>query len=98
PAGYLFVCPVDGFQTGPTTFRWPGCPAYWSLDPSGAERLSADEAERLGFPSIKIATDVTVNSWDSSVYTGLRKFQQGKGFDPDSQDIARHLGYPLYRL
>ncbi|KAJ7448414.1 hypothetical protein FB451DRAFT_1289209 [Mycena latifolia] len=37
-------------------------------------------------------------SWDGSVYTGLRQFHQGKGFDADSQDVARQLGYPLYQL
>jgi hypothetical protein len=37
-------------------------------------------------------------SWDETVYTGLCAFHKGKGFDPDSQDVARHLGYPLYRL
>ncbi|KAF7353337.1 hypothetical protein MSAN_01521900 [Mycena sanguinolenta] len=37
-------------------------------------------------------------SWDNSVYEGLRRFHQGKGFDPDSQDLARHLGYPLFEL
>ncbi|KAJ7500250.1 hypothetical protein B0H11DRAFT_2275944 [Mycena galericulata] len=98
PKSYLFVCPVADFRTGPTTVRWPSCPAYWSLDPSGVERLSADEAERLGFPSIKFTVCVHGHSWDSSVYVGLRKFHQGKGFDPDSQDVARHLGFPLYQL
>ncbi|KAJ6602944.1 hypothetical protein B0H10DRAFT_1887139, partial [Mycena sp. CBHHK59/15] len=37
-------------------------------------------------------------SWDGSVYTGLRQFHQGKGFDPDSQEISRHLEYPLYQV
>ncbi|KAJ7486380.1 hypothetical protein B0H11DRAFT_2015954 [Mycena galericulata] len=37
--------------------------------------------------------------WDASVvYAGLRKFHTGKGFDPDSQDVARHLEQPLYKL
>ncbi|KAJ7500252.1 hypothetical protein B0H11DRAFT_1714744, partial [Mycena galericulata] len=98
PQSYLFVCPVDNLRTGPTTFRWPSCPAYWSLDPSGVERLRTDEAERLGFPSIEIVAAVEGFSWDSSVYAGLRKFHQGKGFDPDSGDVARHLGLPLYQL
>ncbi|KAJ7230805.1 hypothetical protein C8J57DRAFT_1386955 [Mycena rebaudengoi] len=38
------------------------------------------------------------NSWDASVYTGLHQFHRGKGFDPDSLDVARHLGYPLLEL
>jgi hypothetical protein len=42
--------------------------------------------------------EVWGKSWDASVYTGLRQFHQAKGFDPDSQDVARHLGQPLYQL
>ncbi|KAJ6561628.1 hypothetical protein B0H19DRAFT_1259297 [Mycena capillaripes] len=98
PEGFLFVCPIKDFQSGPTSFRWPECPAYWSLDPSGIERLSTDEATHLGFPSIQFKTWVEGYFWDASVYAGLRQFHQGKGFDPDSQEIARHLGHPLYRL
>jgi hypothetical protein len=37
-------------------------------------------------------------SWDASIYTGLRQFHRAKGFDPDSQDVARHLGKPIYQL
>ncbi|KAJ6486628.1 hypothetical protein C8R45DRAFT_930264 [Mycena sanguinolenta] len=29
---------------------------------------------------------------------GLHRFHQAKGFDLDSQDVAQHLGYPLYKL
>ncbi|KAJ7810728.1 hypothetical protein B0H13DRAFT_1927172 [Mycena leptocephala] len=34
----------------------------------------------------------------ASVYAGLRQFHQGKGFDPDSLDLARRLGLPHYVL
>ncbi|KAJ7732546.1 hypothetical protein B0H16DRAFT_1253636, partial [Mycena metata] len=89
PPGYLFHCPPTEFQTAPTSFRWPECPAYWSLDPSGAERLSTEEATQLGFPSFQLTTRVHGWSWDAGVYAGLRQFHQGKGFDPESQDVAR---------
>ncbi|KAJ7735460.1 hypothetical protein B0H16DRAFT_1245944, partial [Mycena metata] len=69
---------------------------YWSLDPEGIEVLSTEEVERLGFPPFRLATEIKIMSWDAGVYAGLRKFHQAKGFDPDSQDIARYLGYPLY--
>ncbi|KAJ7177198.1 hypothetical protein C8R46DRAFT_49299 [Mycena filopes] len=97
PLGYLFLCPETHFQTGPASFGWPDSPAYWSLDPTGLESLSSDDAEALGFPSLDAAVVISVKSWDASVYAGLRQFQAAKGFDPDSQDVARHLGYPLYQ-
>ncbi|KAF7359780.1 hypothetical protein MVEN_00702900 [Mycena venus] len=98
PTGFLFLCPKDNFRTGPSSFQWPDCSAYWSLDPSGTDRLSTEEAEWLGFPTFQLNTEIWRASWDDSVYAGLRQFHQAKGFDPDSQDVARHLGYLLLRL
>jgi hypothetical protein len=98
PSGYLFLCPAKDLRTATTSFKWPDCPAYWSLDPAGIERLSTNEATGLGFPSFQLITDVRGWSWDASVYAGLCQFYRGKGFDPDSQDVARHLGQPLYQL
>ncbi|KAJ7706603.1 hypothetical protein B0H16DRAFT_1258642, partial [Mycena metata] len=71
---------------------------YWSLDPEGIEALSTEEAVRLGFPPFQLSTTVSGQYWEASVYAGLRQFHQAKGFDPDSQDVARHLGHPLYEL
>ncbi|KAJ6474151.1 hypothetical protein C8R45DRAFT_384283 [Mycena sanguinolenta] len=98
PEGYLFVCSPKDFESGPTSFRWPERPVYWSLDPSGNNRLSDEEASRLGFPAITRRTDVFSSYWDETVYAGLCKFDECKGFDPQSQDLARTLGYPLYEV
>ncbi|KAF7342842.1 hypothetical protein MSAN_02000300 [Mycena sanguinolenta] len=98
PKGYLFLCSPIDFKTGPTSFRWPDYPAYWSLDPSGSNPLSLDEASNLGFPFITIRTEVRWYHWDETVYDGMRKFHHGKGFDPESQDVADYLDCPLYEL
>ncbi|KAF7353278.1 Transposon Tf2-12 polyprotein [Mycena sanguinolenta] len=102
PEGYLFVCPPQDFRTHTephvNLYQWPACPAYWSLDPSGADRLSTEDARNLGFPAIHIETMMSGDSWDRSVYEGLRRFHEGKGFDPDSREVARRLGYPLYEV
>jgi hypothetical protein len=98
PPGYLFVCPAKDLQIGPSSFRLADCPAYWSLDPSGAERLGPEEATELGFPCIQLYKYIDADYWEAEVYAALRQFHQAKGFDPDSQDVARHLGYPLYRV
>jgi hypothetical protein len=50
--GFLFLCLATDFQTGPSSFTWPDCPVYWTLDDSGTDCLSKDEATQLGFPSI----------------------------------------------
>ncbi|KAJ7866115.1 hypothetical protein B0H13DRAFT_2352698 [Mycena leptocephala] len=57
-----------------------------------------EDATALGFPSISLFTNVYGKSWDASVYAGLCQFHQAKGFDPDSQGVARHLGDGAYQL
>jgi hypothetical protein len=56
-----------------------------------------EDATALGFPSITQSTKIWGLSWDASVYAGLRQFHEVKGFNPDSQDVARHLGKRLYQ-
>ncbi|KAJ7094170.1 hypothetical protein C8R44DRAFT_553525, partial [Mycena epipterygia] len=99
PEGYLFLCPEEHLHD--EHGRWvlnPECPPYWSLDPSGNQRLSLEEASRLGFPSLTLESRVLMKSWHESVYPALSRFHAGKGFDSNSQDLARHLGHPLYKL
>ncbi|KAK7035615.1 hypothetical protein R3P38DRAFT_3263136 [Favolaschia claudopus] len=86
------------FQVGPVSFKCPENVGYWSLDPLGVERLSVEQAAELGFPTIRVLLRGSFESWGDTVYAGLRQFHEGKGFDPDSQDLARHLGMPLYEL
>ncbi|KAJ7486313.1 hypothetical protein B0H11DRAFT_2230770 [Mycena galericulata] len=97
--GFLFMCPLSDLQSDLCSrFRHPASAAYWSLDLSGIQRLRNEEAELLGFPAIRLTTEVQGRYWDSSVYAGLQEFHRSKGFDPDTQDVARDLGYPLYRV
>ncbi|KAJ7624596.1 hypothetical protein FB45DRAFT_84805 [Roridomyces roridus] len=94
PTGYLFLGPVDNFRrdTGPDS------PAYWLTDPSGAERLTVEEARSLGFPQIQLELRVMALYWSETVYEGIRQFHTAKGYDPDGFDVAIELGCPLYEL
>ncbi|KAJ7737428.1 hypothetical protein DFH07DRAFT_966481 [Mycena maculata] len=86
PEGYLFLCPLNDLRSESGKFlECPECPAYWSLDPMGNERLNPEKASTLGVPTLK---------WNA----GLGEFHAAKGFEPNSQDIVRHLGKPLYEL
>ncbi|KAJ7018580.1 hypothetical protein C8F04DRAFT_1151066 [Mycena alexandri] len=99
PAGYLFLCPLTHLQSGtPMGFRFPECVAYWSPDPWGLQRLSVESAQSLGFPSRVLSVHLSGHRWDNAVYAGLRQFHLGRGFDPESQEVARYLGIPLYQL
>ncbi|KAJ7767565.1 hypothetical protein B0H14DRAFT_2502870 [Mycena olivaceomarginata] len=95
PKGYLFVCPSEDFRVGPVSLRWPVCPAYWSFDRSGATRLSTEDARTFGFPMIHIETTMYGFSWNKAVYDELRLSHHSRGFNPDTQDTARYLGYLL---
>jgi hypothetical protein len=57
-----------------------------------------EEATHLGFPSISLSTAIEGRSWDAIVYAGLYQFHQANGFDPDSLDVARYFGHPIYQL
>ncbi|KAJ7702525.1 hypothetical protein B0H14DRAFT_3903939 [Mycena olivaceomarginata] len=99
PPGYLFICPWAQLETElPGCFGIPDCPAYWSLNLSGAERLSAKEAKNEGFPDIEFRMSAFGGSWDDSAFTGIRQFHEAKGFDPYSQDVAIALEYPLFEV
>ncbi|KAJ7095561.1 hypothetical protein C8R44DRAFT_989486 [Mycena epipterygia] len=96
---YLFLCPLEDLRCENGTWsRNPDCLAYWSLDPLGRQRLDREEASSLGFPALKLEINVSGYSWDESIYAALSYFHAGKGFDPNGQDVARHLGLPLYEL
>ncbi|KAJ7064443.1 hypothetical protein C8F01DRAFT_1353716, partial [Mycena amicta] len=95
PTGYLFLCypyRALGNEVSEEDI------AYWSLDPMGYIRLSTQEARARGFPNLAISKGFNRYSWNASVYEEIRTLQIAKGFDPDSQDMARSLGYPLFEL
>ncbi|KAJ7865450.1 hypothetical protein B0H14DRAFT_2573876 [Mycena olivaceomarginata] len=80
-SSYLFLCTVEDLQPDiPGIFQIPDYPTYWSTDPAGVARLTANEAKAVGFPSIRMEMIVEGMSWDSSIYAGLEQFHRGKGF------------------
>ncbi|KAJ6540563.1 hypothetical protein B0H19DRAFT_1077970 [Mycena capillaripes] len=98
PPAFLFVRPIRDFQHG-CSFSWPlNYPAYWSFNPTGIEPMSWRDAAQLGFPYIQLTTVVKGSSWDANVYAGLRQFHKSNGFDPDSQDVANHLGREIFQF
>ncbi|KAJ7668219.1 hypothetical protein B0H14DRAFT_3073487 [Mycena olivaceomarginata] len=96
--GYLFIAPLKDFEAGPSCFRWPDYPVYWSLDSSGGERLSTEEANELGFPALQFNTMIRGKFWNADVYAGLGQFHHGKGFNPISEEVSLHLGDQLYQV
>ncbi|KAK7029954.1 hypothetical protein R3P38DRAFT_3188871 [Favolaschia claudopus] len=96
--GYLFLCPPESLQIAHASFKLPEHIGYFSLDSSGLDRLSMEQAAEFGFPTLSISVWGAGSYWRDTFYAGLRQFHQGKGFDPNSQDVARHLNLPLYQL
>ncbi|KAF8160361.1 hypothetical protein K438DRAFT_1776515 [Mycena galopus ATCC 62051] len=89
--GYLFLCPLadlSTFSDDQLHFQYPDTPGFWSLHPDGTNPLSRQEAQSLGFPLIELRIRVAGHAWNNTA----------KCFGGESQDVARHLGYPLYEL
>jgi hypothetical protein len=82
----------------PFALRIPECPAYWSLDPSGAECLNEEDARNHGFPDLDFKVRVGGRTWDDSVYDGIRQFQEARGLDPYSHEVPLQLGQSLYQV
>ncbi|KAJ7617848.1 hypothetical protein FB45DRAFT_756413, partial [Roridomyces roridus] len=85
PDGYLFLCPPNHcfpVPEHPNYFQLSQCPWFWSFDPNGRSRLTAEEAESHGFPCVEMEMEVLESSWDASVYEALRQFHAAKGVRP----------------
>ncbi|KAF8214505.1 hypothetical protein K438DRAFT_1801553 [Mycena galopus ATCC 62051] len=79
PPGYLFLCPLAEFETVlPGCLAIPGCTAYWSTNPSGAERLSAEETRTLGLPDINSWVEVRGNTGTRVTTTEFASFTKRK--------------------
>ncbi|KAJ7161883.1 hypothetical protein C8R43DRAFT_838489, partial [Mycena crocata] len=68
---------------------------YWSLDSSGTTRLSEEESDRRGLPRLRFSFLRAANCWHEYHYKALRDFFIAKGFEPESSDVTRLLGFPL---
>ncbi|KAF7340340.1 Reverse transcriptase-RNase H-integrase [Mycena venus] len=68
---------------------------YWSFDPTGLEQLTHEMAEDIGLLTPQFFVRVIGWKGDESTLDMIREFHAAKGFDPDSQDVAIAMGYPL---
>ncbi|KAJ7209207.1 hypothetical protein GGX14DRAFT_331468, partial [Mycena pura] len=94
---FLFICPPASLLSSDgTRLQIPERLVYWSFDPNGAQPLTIIDELKFGLPLIAPSLEVVGKKFDASVYTGLHQFYRGKGFDPESLDVARHEGHPLF--
>ncbi|KAJ7713608.1 hypothetical protein B0H16DRAFT_1248397, partial [Mycena metata] len=92
---FLFICPISNLYQSENKVSWPPVVSYWSFDPAGSMRMTTEEAQSLGLPEPTMRARAIDWYWDSDVYSALQDFFQSKGFDPQTRDVARHLGLPL---
>ncbi|KAG7090126.1 hypothetical protein E1B28_011735 [Marasmius oreades] len=77
-------------------FRPSPYPLYhWSFDPTGQTPFSPDMCKYLGLP-FKLTLQVThcQKSWPTKIYKAVHAHQIARGFDPNTTDFARYLGWP----
>ncbi|KAJ7235349.1 hypothetical protein C8J57DRAFT_1530782 [Mycena rebaudengoi] len=96
---YLFLPPVNIDVSGShTALLSPpeGHGAYhWAFDPQGLQRLPEDTWEQLGLPRVHFHASLDAVQWGRTDYDLIGSFHSAKGFEPNSQDVAIELGYPL---
>ncbi|KAJ6526353.1 hypothetical protein B0H19DRAFT_1084456 [Mycena capillaripes] len=93
PPGYLFLCPLTEIQTElPGHVLIPACTAYWSRDPSGAERLSTEEAKNEGFPDIDCCMWAIGGSWDPASTPAFASFTKLKALILTAKRSPQSLG------
>ncbi|KAF7340338.1 Reverse transcriptase-RNase H-integrase [Mycena venus] len=68
---------------------------YWSFDPTGLKRLTREVVEDIGLPTPQFSVEVLGQRWDERTLDMIHEFHTVKGFNPDSQDVATAMGYPL---
>jgi hypothetical protein len=93
---FLFSTEVDNSNGRlaihlPTESAW----YYWSLDPNGLDPIPEDVLDDLSLPEVHFLAMVFCRQWSREKYDAISDFHSAKGFDPDTQDIALKLGYPL---
>lgn len=52
----------------------------------------------LGLPEITLEERMWFRSWSEEAYDYVRKYQELKGFDPDTTDFARSMEAPILEL
>ncbi|KAJ7863602.1 hypothetical protein B0H14DRAFT_2264546, partial [Mycena olivaceomarginata] len=67
---------------------------FWSFSPDGKERLKESEAEELGVPKVLLQTLVYGQSWSKQQYNLIHEVQLAKGFNPETNELAKYLDYP----
>ncbi|KAF8164390.1 hypothetical protein K438DRAFT_268341 [Mycena galopus ATCC 62051] len=95
---YLFLFPPQvEILTGHFTVAFPPETEryYWAFDPEGLDRLTHALAEDIGLLKPRFFFHCWPVSWDKREEDQICEFHAAKGFDPDSQDAAVALGYPL---
>jgi hypothetical protein len=68
---------------------------YWAFDPAGLHQLTHEIAEDIGLPTPEFTIAPYGFFWEEEETNLIHEFHAAKGFDPESQDVAIAMGYPL---
>ncbi|KAK7026077.1 hypothetical protein VNI00_015723, partial [Paramarasmius palmivorus] len=98
PPIYLFIYPPPSSISELISWEKEHTQTYfWSLDENGQSEMSEEECGQWGIPVLEKSIDwrfMGLRSCPTNVYTGLRKWQVARGFDPSTANWAQSLGYP----
>ncbi|KAJ7768003.1 hypothetical protein B0H14DRAFT_358589 [Mycena olivaceomarginata] len=95
---YLFLCnpQVEVLDGQLTVINPPDAEKYyWAFDPTGLDQLPHEIAEDIGLPTPKFRIEPHSLYLREEETNLIREFHAAKGFDPESQDVAIAMRYPL---
>ncbi|KAL0573139.1 hypothetical protein V5O48_008827 [Marasmius crinis-equi] len=84
PTIYLFIPPLST------------C-IFWSFDPNGQNPITSDLCDYLGLP-ITLSLECYMYYSTTETYKLLQTYQLARGFDPDTNEFARHNQYRIYEI
>ncbi|KAJ8079967.1 hypothetical protein PM082_016793 [Marasmius tenuissimus] len=99
PPCYLFVPPPpqlpDGAPDIETWLREENL-YYYSYDSAGGSVITEGERISLRLPSFTSEFCVEYVYWDTEAYDFMEKWERAKGFDYNTMDYAKSLGFPIF--
>ncbi|KAL0568463.1 hypothetical protein V5O48_013519 [Marasmius crinis-equi] len=84
PPIYLFIPPLSAST-------------FWSFDPDGQNPITTDLCHHLGLP-ISLELRCGTYCWRTETYKALQTYQIARGFDPNTNEFARHNRYCIYKI
>ncbi|KAK7047426.1 hypothetical protein VNI00_006657 [Paramarasmius palmivorus] len=95
---YLCVPDIMTQQDTPNLTAWVQGSYYLSFDPFGETPIPEECHAAMGLPILEPVINIYTGYWYKFEYQFAQRWQECNGFDPETTDFARSLGYPMWEI